>query len=140
MARSWANAFDQMMFEGKKFGAAMTDMFRSLIRMITQIIMYEAIAQPIATGIMTALPGAKEPSAQHGGTVVKTGWAKIHKGETFSGVGGGKAEININYTGQERHKVNIEESTGAFNQQVLNINMRAMQTNMKYRRNMKQVR
>jgi len=52
MAGEWSNAFDAMLFEGKKFADAMTDMLRSVMRMVTQIIMYETIAKPIAAGMM----------------------------------------------------------------------------------------
>lgn len=124
MARSWANAIDEMMFEGKRFGDAMKDMFRSLLRMIAQIIMYQVVAEPIAQRIIEAIPGAAVgaavggggggapatatttaftsphggPALQHGGTVERTGWAKVHRGETFSGVGkgGGGLTVNVN--------------------------------------------
>lgn len=137
MARSWSDALDKMMFESKKFGDAMKDMFRSLLRMITQIIMYEAFARPVAETIMAAIPGALipaggEPSAQHGGTVERTGWAKVHKGETFSGVGGGRLEVNVNYSGQERPVVS--EAEFDFRRQVLNITMDAAQSDGPYRR------
>jgi len=83
MASSFSNAFDQMMFEGKKFWDTMKDMARDLTRMISQIIMYKAVAEPIAYGIM----GLPLPTAQHGGEITKTGLAVVHKGETYSGIG-----------------------------------------------------
>jgi len=80
------------------------------------------------------------PSAQYGGTILKTGLAMVHRGETYSGERGGERSINvnINYTGQERHEVSVEESVGSLKQQVLNITMQAMQTNGPYRRSIKQ--
>jgi hypothetical protein len=73
MAREWSNAFDEMLFEGKKFGDAMKDMFRSILRMITQIITYETIAKPIAAGIM-GVPAEE----LHAGGVVGSGGKKRH--------------------------------------------------------------
>lgn len=87
MARSFSDAFDAMIFEGQRFAKTMTDMLRGILRMIVEILTYEMIARPLAVGIMEGL--GYVPSAQHGGTVEKTGLAVIHKGETFSGVGGG---------------------------------------------------
>lgn len=160
MAQSWTSAIDQMMFEGKKFWDAMEDMARSLIRMIANIFIYKKIAEPFAYGLMglpvpgmTAsaptggfattphgLPfipaGAGPGGLQHGGEVMETGWAKVHKGETFSGVGGGKLEVNVNYTGEERPKVT--EAAFDFKRQVLNINLDAMTHDIGYQNAMKQ--
>lgn len=128
MARSWTSAIDQMMFEGKEFWDAMQDMARSLIRTITEIIIYKKIAEPIAYTVM----GLPVPTAQYGGTVERTGLAVIHKGETFSGVSGGKLEVNVNYSGQERPV--ISEAGFDFKRQVLNITMEAAEGNGPYRR------
>lgn len=79
-----------------------------------------------------------KPSAQYGGTVVKTGAIIAHKGETFSGVGGGgTTEVRVVYTGRERHEVSSEQSIGALNQHILTINMQAMEGNMGYQNAMK---
>ena len=56
---------------------------------------------------------------QHGGTVEKTGWAKVHKGETYSGVDnevGGGGTVNIN--------VSAIDAAGTY--QFLNSNKRAI--------------
>ncbi len=152
MADSWSNAIDQMMFEGKKFWDAMEDMARSLFREIVKIIIYKKLAEPMAYGIMgLSLPGTTAaaptgpttaemanvflgPSAQHGGTVTKTGWAKIHKGETFSGEGG--IQVNINNTVSDRVDVNVEDAE----QGILNIMIKAAANNGPYRRSIKQIR
>jgi len=94
-----------MLFEGKKFADAMSDMLRSVLRMIVEIVMYETVAKPFAAGIMAGItggfgggfpttphgvpyiPAGQAPGGlQHGGTVEKTGWAVVHRGEEYSGV------------------------------------------------------
>lgn len=159
MAQSWTDAIDQMMFEGKKFWDAMESMARGLIRQIASIVIYKKMAEPLAYSFM-GLPipggaGAPGPMAgqtiapsgtpfwpagslQHGGTVEKTGWAKVHKGEAFSGVGGGKLEVNVTYAGQE--KPVVSDAKFDFKRQVLNITMEAAGTDGPYRRAHKQLR
>ena len=58
--------------------------------------------------------------------------------EMRGGDAGGKIDVNINYTGRERHEVGVEQSVGAFKQQVLNITMEAMQHEPNYRRSIAQ--
>lgn len=137
MATAWTGAFMDMATEGKKFGAAMKDMFKELVAMILQIYMYKKIAEPIAYGIMGLPAPGTAPSAQYGGTVARTGLAVIHRGETYSGVGGGRTEVTVNYTGRERHEVSVEQSVGAFNQQIIQVNMQAMGDNIAYQNAMK---
>lgn len=89
----------------------------------------------------TAGPGSA--SFQHGGLVEKTGWAVVHEGETYSGVDKSASdkspiEVNVNYTGQERHEIDVEQSVGAMKQTILTVTMEAMQTEPKYRRSIKQ--
>ena len=155
MARSWSVAIDQMMFEGKEFWDTMISMARSLIREIANIIIYKKLAEPMAYGLMgLPVPGTPVPahaasgptvsemsnvflgpSAQHGGTVEKTGWAKIHKGETFSGVNGGGMKVIINNTVSDR--VDVSENFDP-KQQVLNIFIEGAKTDGPTRRAIKQ--
>jgi len=142
MARSWTTAIDQMMFEGKKFGETMIDMFRSLAREIANIMLYKKFAEPIAYALMgVPLPGSVEaPSAQHGGTIERTGWAKVHKGETYSGVGSnyGRSIININNTVSDRVGVEVEEYMYD-DQRILDVTMRAAANDGTFRQSMKSI-
>lgn len=75
---------------------------------------------PISTGLTSPHGGPAAPTAmlgvQHGGEIAKTGWAVVHKGETYSGVnnemGMGKPPNVIinNNTGQPME----QESTPSF--------------------------
>jgi len=130
MASSWSGAIDSMMFEGKKFWDAMSDMARSLMRSIAQIIMYKAIAEPIAYGIMRQ----PVPSAQHGGEVMRTGLAVIHKGERYSGVGKSLGDMQIHIHNEGSEKLGISDADYDFKNAVLNITTQAAQTNSNYRR------
>lgn len=143
MAQSWADALDKMMWESKRFGDAMKDMFRSLLRMITQIIMYQVIAEPMAKGIIALIPGAvaESESLQHGGTVTKTGWAKVHQGETYSGVGGSRNGIVINVHNVPEHYTISEAEEYMFgDQRIIDVSMQAAEGNGPYRRAHKQIR
>lgn len=161
MATSWSNAIDRMMFEGKEFWDAMSDMARSLVREIANIIMYRKIAEPVAYGIMgLPLPGASATpttpgampgqsiapsgtpywpagSLQYGGTVEKTGLAVVHKGETFSGVGGERS-IVVNVNNDDRTLGPIEvtraESYMLSDQRIIDLSIQAAQTNARYRK------
>ena len=141
-AKNWKDALENLWDDvGKAFARMISDM-------LAEYIMFQAITAvggifnigPAATtsSTSTALPGRQTShfgGLQHGGSVLKTGLAVVHKGETYSGVGGGgPMEININYIGQERHEVSVEQSAGAFNQQVLNITMNAMTHDANYQK------
>jgi hypothetical protein len=162
MASSWTNAIDRMMFEGQKFWDAMESMARSLIRMIAQIVIYKKFAEPFAYGIMglpipgtTAAAAAPMPgqsiassglpfwpagSLQYGGTVEKTGWAKVHRGETFSGVGRGGFDVHIHNEGKEKLEISRVESYMVSDQRIIDVTTRAMQTDVRYRRNIAQIK
>jgi len=133
-----------------------------LLRMLEEIYwaaLRIAFIEPAAKGLAGAFAGAAGSllgggggggypaqgvryGLQHGGTVAKTGWAVVHEGETFSGVnhdyGERPIEVNVNYIGQEKHEVSVEESVGEFKQTVLKITMEAMQNEPKYRRGIRQ--
>lgn len=81
MAYEWASALDQMTFEGKKFAETMTDLLRGVLRMITQIVMYETIAKPIAAGIM----GIDASTLHSGGIVGQTGATRRVPAMAFAG-------------------------------------------------------
>jgi len=108
---AFADAFEKMAFEAGKA----RDVINALIKDIARSVMRNLVLQPMAMGISSAIggifgltvptePTAAVPTAQHGGEVVKTGLAVIHKGERYSGVGNGGpgAPMNIifEYKGQ----------------------------------------
>jgi len=83
------------------------------------------------------------PGAQHGGEVMRTGLAVIHKGETFSGVGNGGGgvtsfDVHIHNEGQEKLKISRVESYIVSDQRIIDITTKAMQTDVKYRRTVAQ--
>jgi len=123
---AFANAFEDMIFEAKKFDEVM----RSIIRSIARSVMQNLIFQPMGLAISGAISGGLSglfggsakappsafssphggPSVQYGGTIEKTGWAKVHKGETYSGVGGGgSVVINIDNRGQPLNVIGYEQ-------------------------------
>lgn len=140
MARSWTTAIDQMMFEGKKFWDTMKDMARGLAREIVNIILYKKLAEPIAYGIMGI------PTAQHGGEVMKTGLAVIHKGETYSGEGQGDrggsqtTEHRIINQGSEKLEISRVQEYLVSDRRILEVTIKGLQTNMELRRAVSQVR
>lgn len=160
MAHSWTNAIDRMMFEGEKFWDAMKDMARDLIRMIAQIIIYKKFAEPFAYGIMgLPVPGMGEggggggapapvftsphggPALQRGGTVERTGWAKVHKGEKFSGVqavGEKSIDVHIHNESQEKLKISHAESYLVSDQRIIDVFIRRSQTDGPLRRSITQ--
>ncbi|KKM70301.1 hypothetical protein LCGC14_1442060, partial [marine sediment metagenome] len=81
MAYEWSSAFDQMIFEGKKFAETMTDLLRGILRMITQIVMYETVAKPIAAGMM----GINASTLHSGGIVGQTGATRRVPAMAFAG-------------------------------------------------------
>jgi len=132
MAREFSNTIDTMIFEGKRFAEAMTDMLRSILRMIIQIMTYEMIAKPIAFGIM----GKKVPEAQTGGYVERGGLARIHRGETIIPATAANVPTIIinNNTG-----VNLmQDEPPRFDGEnwVVNIVTKAIDTNISFRRKM----
>jgi hypothetical protein len=81
MAREFSNTIDSMIFEGKRFAEAMADMLRSVLRMITQIVMYEKIAKPIAAGMM----GIPVSEFHSGGIVGQTAKTRKVPAMAFAG-------------------------------------------------------
>lgn len=84
--------------------------------------------------------GAPWTTVQHGGEVLKTGMAVIHKGETYSGVNGnyGRAQIVINNTVSDRVDVEIDEYMQS-DQRIIDVTMRAAETDGPYRRSIRGV-
>jgi len=116
----------QAMMEGTMtFKEGVKQVFRDITRSIMQMIadmaarwiMFQALTgmgmNVALMGMAPMVPGPTTttaftsphggPALQQGGLVEKTGWAKVHKGETFSGVGGGKPirfDFHIHHEGE----------------------------------------
>ncbi len=151
MASSWSNAFDQMMFEGKKFWDAMEDMARSLFREIVKITMYKKLAEPMAYGIM----GLPVPAYQHGTITTSPHLAMV--GEVpeaivplsggrsipveMRGGGGGRGGVTINVNNvPETYEISEAEEYMLGDERIINVFMQKIQTNGPLRRSIKQIR
>jgi len=123
---SFANAFEDMIFEAKKFDEVMRSVIRSIARSVMQNLIFQPMGLAISgaisgglSGLFGGAAGATQsafssphggPALQYGGTVERTGWAKVHKGETYSGVGGGgNVVINIDNRGQPLSVIGYEQ-------------------------------
>jgi len=155
MARSWTSALDRMAFEGQKFWESMKSMARSLMREVTNILLYKMAAEPIAYGIMgmfnptggVGLPtvgtvpaeaGATLTKYQHGGVVMETGPAFVHAGEkiTPAGQSPGGTQVHIHNEGQEKLEISSAEEYLIGDRRILDVTMKAMSTDIKYQRAM----
>ena len=111
--RGFGSAFADVMMRMESFD----DAWRSLMRSIAHSVLSNiganiagAMFSGIFGGLSSGAAGATKnvftsphggPALQHGGEVLETGWAKVHRGETYSGVGGdGKMTIIIENKGQ----------------------------------------
>lgn len=151
MARSFSDAYDKMIFEGKRFTDTMRDMLRGILRMITEIIVYETISKPLAKGIVEAFGGLGAglgaaigaPPAQYGGIVKRTGLAVVHKGEELSGVGrlaAQKFDIHIHNEGAEKLEVSGAAEYTLSDRRIVDVTLKAIETDVNYRRTIKRVR
>jgi len=86
--------------------------------------------------------GAPKPELQHGGTVLETGWAKVHKGETYSGVQGnygrGNLEVHIRNEGSEKLEVSNAQEYVLSDRRIINVTTRAMIMDKRYQNSIKQ--
>jgi len=150
MASSFANAFDQMMFEGKKFWDAMEDMARSLLRDIIKIIMYKKLAEPLAYGIMGLPVPAQEGGVFTRPTLVQAGevpeaFVPLSGGRSIpvemrGGGGGGNLDIHIHNEGSEKLEISSVEEYAISDQRIIDVAMRAAETHGPYRRSIKQIK
>ena len=111
---------------------ALADLTRMIIKMqIAQTLSYFGFG-----------PAATVPTAQHGGTVLKTGLAVIHKGETFSGVhnenNASTGPIDVRLHNESREKLVVSEAEIYMNsdQRIIDVTIRAKQFDGPYRRSM----
>ena len=123
---------------------SLLSMFEEIYWAAIRIAFIQPIAQGLAGGMTAALGGMFQAPAgsavspfvapkgsfgaptglQRGGTVEKTGWAVVHEGETFSGVGNkdkGGLTININNEGMERVQVSQAEEYYFGDQRIVDI-------------------
>ena len=114
-----SNALTDFILKGKADFSAIA---QSILEDLTRVIVRAKLMQLVmGLGEFAGLIPSAVPSAQFGGEVTKTGLAVIHRGESFSGVGGesrGESKITIN--------VNAIDAAGTF--QFLNKNKRAFAT------------
>ncbi len=148
---AFASGLERSMRDMKNWKDHMLNMLEEVYWKAVRI----AFIDPLATGLASVFAGALggtpvKPTAftsphggpaagslQHGGTVLQTGWAKVHKGETYSGVGGGSLEVNINYTGQERPRVT--EADYDIKGQIKKVNLELMAHDRATQRGIQQV-
>ena len=84
--------------------------------------------------------GSSIGTAQHGGDVLKTGLAIIHRGETFSGVGGigGKLDVHIHNEGEGKFEISEVEEYAISDQRIIDVTIRAAGTHGPLRRSIRQ--
>lgn len=153
-----ADALADMVLRGK---ADFKSLARSVIQDLTRMIIKAQMAQALGVlfpsltaalfGAPAAAPGspytsphggAAAPTLQHGGAVAETGWAVVHKGETFSGVDEYKksSEIHIYNEGTGNLEITKAEEYLVSDRRVVDIWIRESQTNVRLRRAVTQVR
>jgi len=77
---------------------------------------------------------------QHGGEVIRTGLAVVHKGETYSGVGkslSNNIDVRIHNEGSEKLEISHVENYMLSDQRIIDVTARAMKTNLSYKNNMR---
>lgn len=92
------------------------------------------------TSGMTQTLGGFRPTLQYGGIVERTGLAVVHKGETFSGIEGGNLEVHIHNEGVEKLEISQVESYLVSDRRIIDVTTKALQTDVRFRRNIAQVR
>lgn len=166
MEKSFAGALERLSQDWRNYGEVARGVLREILMETMRIMMWRPAAKALAGGLQelggsfaAALFGAGTgadaaaasafssphggpafPSGQHGGDVLKTGLAVIHRGETYSGVNGnyGRAQIVINNTVSDRVDVEIDEYLQS-DQRIIDVTMRAAETDGPYRRSIRGV-
>ena len=83
----------------------------------------------------TLVPTGGGPSLQHGGMVLETGLAKVHRGEIFSGVQGGgmgKTDIHIHNEGSEKLEISSVEEYMISDRRIVDVTLQAMTHDYKF--------
>jgi len=143
MADGLSDALMGMAMDWKAFGRMF---IKQLLQMIIQLQI--AFALQTAMGFMGGFGGGSAPtqatginptaspvSLQHGGEVTRTGWAKVHEGERYSGVdneqGFGNTIVNISdFAGLD---VEVNEYKDS-DQRIIDVSLKAAAGNGTYRR------
>ena len=111
---------------------------RQALADLTRMIVKMQIAQTLSYFGFGA--AAAVPTAQHGGTVLRTGLAVIHKGETFSGVhnenNASAGPIDVRLHNESREKLVVSEAESYMNsdQRIIDVTIRAQELDGPYRR------
>lgn len=124
MESAFANAYYSMTTEGAKWSDAMKGFALDVLRAFQRQLAAQTAAQVMAGLITPALAGlggilfgapptpqqvgmtggmGELPGLQHGGEVLSTGLAVVHRGETFSGVEGGDPKVTVNVINQGKN-------------------------------------
>lgn len=89
MEYSMTSAFDRIIWEGEKFGDAMTSMLREVGREMGRQFIFQPFTQSLMgafgfkiAGAPAATPVTIQGERQHGGYIPETGLYKLHAGET----------------------------------------------------------
>jgi len=97
---------------------------------------------PTTAGVQRYTLGGYGGGLQHGGEVLKTGLAMVHKGEKYSGVGGGggNLDVHIHNEGEEKFEISEVQEYALSDQRIIDVTIRAAGTHGPYRRSIKQIR
>jgi len=150
-----ASGLEQSMRDWDNWKDHVKGIFKDLYYSAVRMAVLEPLAGMMAGGITGAMgavfgegifgvparPAGITPveSFQHGGTVEKTGLAVVHKGETFSGVGGSNIDVRIHNEGQPA-EISAVESYMISDQRIIDVTMKAAEDDGPYRRSISQLR
>lgn len=96
---------------------------------------------PTTAGVQQYALGGYGGGLQHGGEVLKTGLAMVHRGEKYSGVGGGGGGVTINVNSvPETYEISEAEEYMLGDERIINVFMQKIQTHGPLRRSIKQIR
>jgi len=112
IGESFATAFEEVVIGAGKA----SDAIKALGRDIARSVLRQTVTDPLAQGVAGVFKGlfSPAPTLDAGGSVLKTGLAIVHKGETFSGVNndGGGVNVIINNNSGTPLSVESQERQG----------------------------
>ena len=158
-----ASGFENSMRDADNWKDHMLNMFEELYWAAIRMAFLEPIAGVFAKGLTSGLgavfgqgifvtPAPTTPTVftsphggsglQHGGEVLETGWAKVHKGETYSGVQGGygrgNLEVHIHNEGSEKLDISSAQEYMVSDRRIVDVTTKAMTTNKRFQNSIKQ--
>lgn len=93
----------------------------------------QAAVPVMVGGEMGSLSAASRSGLQHGGYVEETGWAKVHKGETYSGVNNEVGDTVVNISDYVGVDIEVNEYKDS-DQRIVDVALTAAAGNGAYRR------